>query len=132
MHNYYKNILKVCYVYFCLFLVVIFSLNLTAQQTNLQISGNINLASQYSIGNSTMNSFQPKPLDYTSNSRLSLQYSSTRFTVTLNKPMTFFRYGQPDKYYTTEYSNPWITARYGDLMPQFTQSTTGYARVAGR
>ncbi len=131
MHKYHKNIPKVCYVYFCLFLVVIFQLNLTAQQTPLQISGNINLASQYSLGNSTKNSFQPKPFDYTSNSRLSLQYGLSRFTVILNKPLTLFRYGQPDKYYTLEYSNAWITARYGDLMPQFTQSTTGYARVAG-
>lgn len=105
--------------------------NLHSQVNPIVITGNISLSSQYFEGTNSPYGFSPKPLDYTSNSRLSLQYGISRLNLIFNKPLTYFKSGQPDRYYTVEYLNPWFTARYGDLSPFFTQAITGFIRVAG-
>ncbi len=112
-------------------LIATYPSSLHAQTREVKATGNLTFTSHYTGGGGPQYGFQPRPFDYTSNSRLDLTYGKGRLAAILSKPTTFSMPGQPDRYYTLELALPSLTLRFGDLTPRFTDNTTGFARVAG-
>ncbi|MDX1429333.1 MAG: hypothetical protein R3282_03550, partial [Rhodothermales bacterium] len=82
----------------CLVFLLSASAGLKAQPSTVKATGNLTFASHYSGGSAPQYGFKPKPLDYTSNSRLDVTYGKARFAAILAKPTTFNAPGQPDRH----------------------------------
>lgn len=113
------------------FVFVVLVASASAQTSPPSVSGQLTLSPIFSSGSAPTYGLAPQPLDFTSNSRLTVDYGEAKVNVLLVKPTTYVRAGQPEQYYTVEVIGKRQTARIGDLSPRFTDNTTGYGRVHG-
>lgn len=105
--------------------------NAFAEGKTLGLQGDLAFDSRYSYQNTASWGWQPPPWDYGSNSRLSLTYGDTRLTLSVSRPMGYRGVGDPSRFYTLELTSGRYALRYGDLTPNFTAATTGFARLNG-
>lgn len=103
----------------------------TAQPTGPAVTGQLTLSPVFSAGTAPTYGVEPRALDFTSNSRLTVDYGAAKVNLLLVKPTTYAQPGQPDRFYTVEFLARGQTLRFGDLSPRFTDNTTGYGRVNG-
>jgi len=95
------------------------------------VTGQISFSPVVTTGNAPTYGLEPEALDFTSNSRLTVDYGGTKVNLLVVKPTTYVRAGQPEQFYTVEVLGKGQALRFGDLSPRFTDHTTGYGRVSG-
>ena len=95
------------------------------------VSGQIAFSPVFNGGNAPTFGMTRGALDFTSSSRMTVDFGRARLNLGIMKPTTFGRVGQPDQFYSAELLYGRQAIRVGDVTPRFTDHTTGYARVHG-